>query len=129
VVDAIESLPENAEIKANNAYVLSNIQFEFDSYKLLPSSFPELARMVKVMQKHPTWKLGINGHADDQGSDEYNLQLSVNRAKEVADFLVSLGINPFRINIKGFGNKIPLKQGKDETTRAMNRRVEIEFAD
>ena len=129
VVDAIESLPENAEIKANNAYVLSNIQFEFDSYKLLPSSFPELSRMVKVMQKHPTWKLGINGHADDQGSDEYNLQLSVNRAKEVADFLVSMGINPFRINIKGFGNKIPLKQGKDEGTRAMNRRVEIEFAD
>jgi outer membrane protein OmpA-like peptidoglycan-associated protein len=129
LVEAIESLPENAEIKANNAYVLSNIQFEFDSYKLLPSSFPELARMVKVMQKNPKWKLGINGHADDQGSDEYNLQLSVNRAKEVADFLVSMGINPFRINIKGFGNKIPLKQGKDENTRAMNRRVEIEFAD
>ena len=85
--------------------------------------------MVKVMQKNPKWKLGINGHADDQGTDEYNLQLSVNRAKEVADFLTSMGINPFRITIKGFGNKIPLKQGKDETTRAMNRRVEIEFAD
>ncbi len=126
---AATSLPESGEIKANSAYVLTNIQFEFDSYKLLPSSFNELAKMVRAMQRNPSWKLEINGHADDQGSDEYNLQLSVNRAKQVADFLITQGINPFRITIKGFGNKIPLKEGKDEVTRAINRRVEVEFAD
>jgi outer membrane protein OmpA-like peptidoglycan-associated protein len=128
-VEAKVVLPESGEIRANNAYLLSKIQFEFDSYVLLPSSFPELSKMVRVMQKNPSWKLEINGHADDQGTDEYNLQLSVNRAKGVADFLVSQGINPFRITIKGYGNKIPLRQGKDEVTRAINRRVEIEFMD
>ena len=69
----------------------------------------------------------IGGHADDQGSDEYNLQLSVNRAKEVADYLVSKGIDPNKIIVKGFGNKIPVKLGKDEYSRAVNRRVQVEF--
>ena len=71
----------------------------------------------------------VIGHADDQGSDEYNLQLSINRAKEVADYLIGKGINPSKIVVKGFGNKIPVKTGKDEYSRAVNRRVQVEFID
>lgn len=128
-VDSVQSLPLARDVKANKAYVLSKIQFEFDSYFLLASSYPELDNLVKAMEKQPGWKLEIGGHADDQGSDEYNLQLSVNRAKGVADYLISKGVEPSKIVVKGFGNKIPVKPGKDEYSRAANRRVEVEFID
>lgn len=128
-IDSVQSLPQAPEVRANKAYVLSNIRFEFDSYLLLNSSFPELDNVVKALVKMPAWKLEIGGHADDQGSDEYNLQLSIKRAKEVADYLVNKGINPNKIVVKGFGNKIPVKTGKDEYSRAVNRRVEVEFID
>ncbi len=128
-VDSVQSLPQARDVKANKAYVLSKIQFEFDSYLLVATSFPELDNLMKAMEKQPAWKLEIGGHADDQGTDEYNLQLSINRAKSVADYLISKGVNPSKIVAKGFGNKIPVKPGKDESSRAANRRVEVEFID
>ncbi len=128
-VDSIQSLPQARDVKANRAYVLSNIQFEFDSYLLLASSYPELDNVVKAMEKEPAWRLEIGGHADDQGSDEYNVQLSINRAKGVADYLISKGVSANKIVVKGFGNKIRVKMGKDEYSRAANRRVEVEFID
>lgn len=128
-VDSIQSLPKALDVMANKAYVLSNIRFEFDSFLLMATSFPELDNVVKALEKKPAWKLEIGGHADDQGSDEYNLQLSINRAKEVADYLIGKGIDPNKIVVKGFGNKIPVKMGKDEYSRAANRRVEVEFID
>ena len=127
VVDTLQALPDSNDIMANRSYILSNIRFEFDSYQLLPASFPELDMVAMAMQKRPGWKLEIGGHADDQGTDEYNLQLSMNRAREVADYLISKGVVANKIVVKGFGNKIPLKEGKDEYARSLNRRVEVEF--
>jgi OmpA-OmpF porin, OOP family len=116
-------------VKANSAYVLRNIQFEFDSFQLAPLSYPELDNVVAALEKNPDWRIEIKGHADDQGSNEYNLQLSVNRAKGVADYLIAKGIGPNKIVVKGFGNQVPLSPGKDELSRAINRRVEVEFID
>ncbi len=128
---AIDSLSQTSlsAVKPNEAYVLNHINFEFNSFQLLPSSFPQLDFLVSVLKKNPQWKVQLNGHTDDQGSDDYNLTLSANRAKSVGDYLMQHGVPIGLIQTKGFGKQKPLLSGNDEQTRAINRRVEVKFSD
>jgi outer membrane protein OmpA-like peptidoglycan-associated protein len=128
VIDSL-SATSLAAIKPNEAYVLNHINFEFNSFQLLPSSFAQLDFLVSVLKKHPQWKVQLNGHTDDQGSDDYNLALSANRAKSVGDYLLQHGVPSDLIQTKGFGKQKPLLNGNDEQTRAINRRVEVKFLD
>jgi outer membrane protein OmpA-like peptidoglycan-associated protein len=109
--------------------VLKNIQFKFDSYQLLPSSFQELDRLISILTKNPTWKVELTGHTDDQGTAEYNLALSKQRAKSVGDYLLQNGIETYRVSTQGFGMQKPMQSGRDELARAANRRVEARFLD
>ena len=113
----------------NTTYVLKNIQFEFGSYKLTPSSFAELDQVAMYLSEHPSIKARIFGHTDDLGSDRYNLKLSINRASTSADYLKSLGISGKRIEVFGYGKTKPLVEGLTDSARKMNRRVEIRFVD
>lgn len=115
------------EVKAEETHVLKSIQFEFDEYVLLPVSFPELDRLVKVLEEEPTWNAELSGHTDDVGTEEYNLELSRNRANSVGQYLVSKGIAPARITAQGFGKQRPLVFARDEASRTRNRRVEVRF--
>lgn len=115
------------EITTNKDYVLKNIQFKYDDFTLLETSYPELKKLVEIMQYHKTWRVVVSGHTDDVGSEKYNLELSINRATSVSDYLVSNGIDPARITTQGFGKQSPLVQGTDETARSTNRRVELRF--
>lgn len=116
-----------SETKTYEDYVLKNVQFRFNEYALLEESFPELNKVADILKFNKTWKVVIMGHTDDVGSDEYNMDLSLDRANSVAEFLIKNGINPTRLKIQGFGKQAPIKKGQDETTRAINRRVEIRF--
>jgi OmpA-OmpF porin, OOP family len=118
---------EPTEIKINTTYVLRNIQFEFDSYKLLPSSFDEMDELAKYVLKNPHVKLQLSGHTDDRGGDKYNSTLSRNRASSVARYLMLQGIAADRIEIFGYGKSKPLVNDNTEQARAINRRVEIKF--
>jgi outer membrane protein OmpA-like peptidoglycan-associated protein len=73
--------------------------------------------------------LSIHGHTDDIGSTEYNQQLSEHRARAVKDYIVSAGIDPDIIAIRGYGKSSPLAKGRDDASRAKNRRVEIALTD
>jgi len=128
VIDSL-SVTSLAAIKPNEAYVLNHINFPFNSFQLLPSSFGQLDFLVSVLKKHPQWKVQLNGHTDDQGSDEYNLTLSSNRAKSVGEYIEQHGVSSERIQTRGFGKQKPLLTGNDEETRAINRRVEVKFLD
>jgi len=118
---------DGKEVKPEETYVLKNIQFEFDKYKLLPVSFPELDRVVDILQKQPTWRAELSGHTDYIGTDDYNLELSKNRANSVRDYLVSKGIAYSRLTPQGFGKTKPLVPDKDDNARTINRRVEVRF--
>ena len=115
------------EIKTDENYVLKNIQFRFNDFTLLESSYPELKRLVEIMHYHKAWKVVVSGHTDDVGSDAYNLDLSLLRAGSVADYLIEQGIDPARIKTQGFGKQTPLVKGTDESSRSTNRRVELRF--
>ncbi len=118
---------DGREIKPDEIYILRNIQFEFDRYVLLPVSFPELDKLVKTLTERPEWKAEVNGHTDDVGNEEYNLELSRNRAQSVVDYLKSKGIATHRLTMHGYGKQRPLVVATDETSRFLNRRVEVRF--
>ena len=118
---------EFEHVKANTNYVLKNIRFEFDSYRLLNASFEELDQLAMFLMRHPSVKIQIFGHTDDLGGPGYNQRLSERRARNVGDYLVSIGVQPDRVETFGFGKSKPLLKEMTEEARKMNRRVEIRF--
>lgn len=125
-----EQLPvwmDGRTIEPNEVYILKNIQFEFDSFQLLEISFAELDKLVSVLKTKSEWRVELAGHTDDQGSDDYNLTLSENRARSVGEYLKAKGIDEARIATAGFGKKVPLVKRIDEEARSINRRVEVRF--
>lgn len=125
--DSTITWTDGRRIEPNEIYILKNIQFSYDSFELLDMSFTELDKLVSVMNERPEWSVELAGHTDDRGSDEYNQELSHNRAREVGNYLVSHGIADTRIQIKGFGKQYPLVKKIDEDARTINRRVEVRF--
>lgn len=70
-------------------------------------------------------RVRIEGHTDETGTRELNMQLSEARANSVREHLIKKGVKPERLTAKGFGPDRPLVPGKDEVARAKNRRVEF----
>jgi OOP family OmpA-OmpF porin len=105
--------------------VLKNVLFETDKNKLLPNSSEELDILIRYLRANLTIKIIITGHTDDRGNENYNLELSNQRAKAVADYLLEKGIDKLRILYIGKGSAIPIDSNKTEKGRRNNRRVEI----
>lgn len=118
---------QSEKFELNKDYILKNIQFEFDSYTLLKSSYRELDQVIGILADNPALHVRLAGHTDFVGSDEYNLTLSRNRARSVADYFISKGVKPERISSFGFGKERPIIDEKTDAARSINRRVEIRF--
>jgi OOP family OmpA-OmpF porin len=69
--------------------------------------------------------LEVQGHTDDQGADEYNMDLSQRRAETVIAYLGLFGIDTSRLTPKGYGETAPVAPNTTEEGRAQNRRVEL----
>jgi outer membrane protein OmpA-like peptidoglycan-associated protein/tetratricopeptide (TPR) repeat protein len=116
-------------IKAGEKSILRNIFFEFDSYQLKPESVVELNKLIEFLAVNPGIRIRINGHTDNTGAHQYNMDLSDKRAAEVADYLKDSGIDPARIRYQGFGETMPLAPNETAEGRAENRRTEFEIID
>ncbi|HSR39787.1 MAG TPA: OmpA family protein, partial [Phnomibacter sp.] len=112
-------------IQVNASLELKNILYETNSFKLNPSSFIELDKLVQLLKDNPSIKVQINGHTDNVGKPADNLLLSANRAKSVVEYLISKGIDKTRLTAKGFGATQPVADNGTETGRAKNRRTEL----
>lgn len=108
-----------------NRYVLNDIYFNNDDYKLLPESKKQLYKLVTYMEKNPEAAIIVNGYADNTGGDEYNQKLSAQRAQAVVEYLVNMGIDAKRLASKGYGSQNPVADNNTEEGRKMNRRVEF----
>ncbi|WP_375416358.1 OmpA family protein [uncultured Hymenobacter sp.] len=104
---------------------LNNIFFQQSRYYLSPSSYPELARLIRILKEYPGVEIKISGHTDNQGDEALNLKLSVDRVTEVKRYLISKGISGARITTEGYGGSKPLASNEQEETRRQNRRVEF----
>lgn len=116
---------EVAAIEPNTTIPLNNIFFDFDKAVLKPESFPELNRIVKLMNERATMTVEVAGHTDATGPEEYNLGLSERRAKAVTNYFVEKGISAGRITTVFFGETKPKESNETREGRAKNRRVEF----
>jgi outer membrane protein OmpA-like peptidoglycan-associated protein len=112
-------------LKQGQSIRLNNLFFDYKQDTLKPASYPELARLIEILQSHPQMMIEISGHTDAQGSVEKNLQLSQARAHTVLKYLTSQGIEANRLQAKGYGQTKPLAKNATAKGRALNRRVEF----
>ncbi|MEE2751182.1 MAG: OmpA family protein [Myxococcota bacterium] len=114
------------KIEGEQVRIYDKIFFELDSSEIRQDSFPLLDEVAHVLFNHPELELiAIEGHTDDQGDEEYNLELSLQRAQAVQHYLVRTGIAKDRLEAYGYGESVPLVLGESDDTRAANRRVEF----
>lgn len=104
---------------------LKNIYFDFDKTTLKSESFVELNKVVDFLKSNPSVEIEISGHTDSKGGDDYNLNLSQGRSQSVVDYIVSQGIDAFRLTAHGYGEGKPIDTNDTESGRANNRRVEF----
>jgi outer membrane protein OmpA-like peptidoglycan-associated protein len=110
-----------------NSIVLKNVFFEIDSYALKKESAIELNKVVRLLQVNPKIKIEIGGHTDNTGNVDYNQKLSENRARTVADYLISTSVDSNRIVSKGYGMNMPVSTNATDEGRAQNRRTELKI--
>ena len=123
----VATAPKIDTFQVGSTFVLRNIFFDFDKATLLQQSYNELQTLIGILNSHPAMKIEVRGHTDGHGSLDYNQRLSENRAKAVVDYLVSKGIDPKRLQYKGFGKTQPVDSNATEEGRANNRRVEFKI--
>ena len=118
---------EVATVQENVTIVLNNLFFDFDKAVLKPESFPELNRVVKLMNDKVTMQIEIAGHTDATGPDDYNLGLSERRAKSVMKYFSGKGIAAERMSVMYFGETKPVGTNENKEGRRKNRRVEFKI--
>ncbi len=120
----VENLEQKLE-KAGRAEVYG-IYFDFGSATIRPESEPVLTEIAGLLKKNPGWKLSIEGHTDNVGGDQYNLDLSNRRAAAVKTALVDrFHVAADRLTTVGYGASRPKESNDTLAGRARNRRVEL----
>jgi outer membrane protein OmpA-like peptidoglycan-associated protein len=105
--------------------VLSGVNFDFDKATLRPEDIAIIDRDAASLDKWGNVNIEIAGHTDSRGSDEYNMDLSQQRAEAVRLYLVSKGIAADRLSAKGYGESQPVADNAMDEGRFQNRRVEL----
>jgi OOP family OmpA-OmpF porin len=108
---------------------LEDVLFEVEGAALQPGAQTELLRLADYLKRNPDRKILIEGHTDNTGGSDYNLQLSQLRAQSVESYLVSSGVPADRIRAIGYGETRPEAPNDSGTGRQQNRRVEIVILD
>jgi peptidoglycan-associated lipoprotein len=113
-------------IKALNADLMAMINFDYDQALVRSADEATLDRKAAVLQANPNVRLTISGHADERGSDEYNLALGNRRAAAAKRYLENKGIDGSRLDVVSYGEERALNPGHDEAAYAQNRRDEFQ---
>ena len=101
------------------------ISFQTDGFSLTPASQQQSTEVADKLKACPDPKVSVVGHTDSSGNDAINIPLSNNRAKAVADYLVSQGVAGDRVTSKGVGSAEPIAPNDTPAGKAQNRRTDI----
>jgi len=101
------------------------VHFEYNKYTVLEEDLPKIELMAEWMTNFPERVVRIEGHADERGSNDYNLSLGEKRAQEVKNKLIQNGIGSDRIKIVSYGEELPVDPASNEEAWFKNRRAEF----
>jgi len=113
----VTSLDEKAK------QALKDILFDYDQYAIRDDARPVLDNIASFLKNNKNLNVVIEGHCDENGTDDYNLALGEKRAKATRDYLVSLGISSARMITITYGEEKPLCTQHDESCWQINRRA------
>ncbi|MBK7811573.1 MAG: OmpA family protein [Saprospiraceae bacterium] len=122
------AVPDAEVIRVGEGIVVeftSSILFSFDKSTLSNQAKGNLDNLAEILNTHSDTDNEIQGHTDSKGSNSYNQNLSIQRAKAVSNYLSQKGTASHRLNIKGFGEKLPKYLNDSAEGREKNRRVEF----
>ena len=115
-----------AEIEEKGKVAVYGIYFDTDKAEVRPDSAPMLEEIARLLELRPLLSLYVDGYTDNQGADDYNLDLSRRRAAAVVDALVANHeVDTARLESRGFGEGMPIETNDTDDGRAKNRRVEL----
>jgi peptidoglycan-associated lipoprotein len=108
---------------------IQDAHFDYDKHNLRPDAEAALQSdaktLTEIIKQYPDFKLTIEGHADERGSEEYNLALGNERAQQAKQYLTQLGLPPAQLNIVSYGKEKPICNEQTEACWQMNRRAHI----
>ena len=116
---------DNSALEAARAEMMSigdTVLFDYDSSQLSAEAMATLDAQAALMNAKPSFRVKIEGHADERGTREYNLALGDRRASAVRDYLVAKGVDGSRVRIVSYGKERPAVVGSNEDAWAKNRR-------
>ena len=121
----LEPIPAAEPSPEQMKYCVSlDIEFDINKAAIRPQYHDEVAKVGDFMKKHPTTTAVIEGYTDEVGSDDYNMQLSQQRAESVVQSLVdNFGIDPSRLSAKGYGKTRPTADNSTDAGKQKNRRI------
>jgi outer membrane protein OmpA-like peptidoglycan-associated protein len=112
-------------LKVGEKLVLKNIQFKQSQVE--PITFSPLESLLKTLLENPQMEILLEGHTDNQGDFQLNIELSEGRVKAIKQYLIKHGVAEKRITTRGWGGTQPIASNTTENTRAANRRVEVKI--
>jgi outer membrane protein OmpA-like peptidoglycan-associated protein len=120
---------ERATVRKGRVYRLEKVYFDANQYQIKAESEPELTGLLKFMTENPDVQLEVGGHTNNSmwPNEAFALELSTNRAKAVADWLVARGIASARVFYKGYGWKFPIEPNTTDVGKRKNQRVEVKI--
>jgi OmpA-OmpF porin, OOP family len=111
--------------------VVENVLYDFNKAVLKPQYYPEVDKLVVMLNANPDIVIEISSHTDNIGSDEYNQKLSQARAQSIVNYLVKKGIKMSQLKVQGYGEAQPVAPNENEDGtdnpegRQQNRRSEF----
>lgn len=121
---AAERAAATAKTEAERMFA-NQVHFDYDKSDIRADDQAILDWKVRLLQANPSMTIRISGHADERGSDEYNLALGNRRAGAAKRYLVNKGIDASRISTDSYGEERPLDTAGSEAAWAANRRAEF----
>jgi len=116
------------EVMQKTAAIAKSIYFDLNSSKLQRRSYGPLDELVQILKDNPTYKIAIESHTDNSGTNEYNQKLSNNRSASVMKYLVNKGIDASRLTATGFGEEKPIATNDTKEGKSLNRRSELKLS-
>jgi peptidoglycan-associated lipoprotein len=117
----------NASAATATATMADRIHFEYNVSDISDADRARLDAKAGLMKQYGSLRIRITGHADERGSDEYNIALGMRRATAARDYLTRVGIDAGRIEVASLGRQMPIDTAPTEAAYAANRRDEFDI--